>query len=175
MQTNINKKIFFDCKVMSPAPHAHTPAPLTHLLTTGPSSLTVSLATTRGSSTLLQAPINSNAWWMEKNTMQDAMKKRWSDRNERWGKKKKQMRWKDCRFLTNLFEVALRWGQVRGWPRTTVLRQRSFTFHLQGPFNTTGLTLVHCLLSGTCKTFAFSKCHLDQRVDYILSNLIHAV
>lgn len=97
------------------------------------------------------------------------MKKWWrGDRSGR-GDKKTLMRWKDCRFLTNLFEVALRWGQVRARPLTAVLHQRPFTLHHLGPFNTTDLTLVHC------RTFAFSKCHLEQKNNEILSNLIKAV
>lgn len=46
----------------------HLCASLTHLLTTAPSSLTVSLSTTRGSSTLLEPPTYANAWRMGKNT-----------------------------------------------------------------------------------------------------------
>lgn len=153
----------------------HLCASLTHLLTTAPSSLTVSLSTTRGSSTLLEPPTYANAWRMGKNTTLMQWRNDEEVRElEGVAKNKKQMSWKDCRFLTNLFGVALRWGQVRGRPLTTVLCQRPFTLHHHGPFNTTDLTLVHCLLSGSGKSFAVSKCHLDQKNDSILSNLTKA-
>lgn len=139
---------------------SHHPSSLTHLLTTVPASLTVPLPTTRGRPILLHLPMCTNAWWMEKNTM---LMERENDEDviELEGVDIKRQR---LDFLSDLFEVVTIWGKVRSRRLIPRVCQRPFTLHHYGPFNTSDLKVVCCLLSWGGKTFAFSKRHLDQNV-----------